>query len=514
VTDTSGLPISEELARARALIVAQREQIERQKQELALLKRELERLARKLFKKKSEKLDPQQLQLILDILSQAPELAQDEGPVEMDSGEVPVPEVRRKRGRRPLPRHLPRRRVLVDLSEAEKRCACGREKRVIGEARSEKLNYVPAVLEVVETVIPKYACPGCHDGVSMAAAPPQAFEKSLAAEGLLAHVVVSKYADHLPLHRQEVIFKRHGIDLPRSTLVGFVAQVAQVLEPIARELKRQVLQSDYLQTDDTSVVILDPDVGDGRFKGHFWTYVDPLSGQVVFDVTPTRERDGPAAFLLEFRGYLQADAYTGYDQLYRGGLRVELACWAHARRYFHEALESDKRAAVILELIQRLYRVEKQAAGSSAEQRRELRRAHARPVLDEIDHERSRLEAEVLPRSPLGEALRYLGNQWAALQRYLDDGRLQIDNNGAERQLRAVAVGRKNWLFAGSMPGAQRAALLYSLVQSCRLADVEPFRYLQDVLLRVASHPHGRIAELTPRGWAKTFGLETRSASA
>ena len=520
-SDTTGLPTPVEPSAAGAIIAAQQQLIdslrrdcESQKRELAFLKREFERLARKLFKKKSEKLDPRQLQLILDVLLQAPELAQDDGPVEMDSGEVPVPEPRRKRRRRELPEHLPRRRVVVDLSEAEKRCACGRQKQVIGEARSEKVDYVPAILEVVETVIPKYACPGCHDGVSMAAAPPQAFEKGLAAEGLLAHVVVSKYADHLPLHRQEGIFKRHGLDLPRSTLVGFVAQVAQVLEPIVLELKRQVLLSDYLQTDDTSVVILDPDVGDGRFKGHFWTYVDPLSGQVVFDVTPTRERDGPEQFLQDFRGYLQADAYGGYDQLYRGGLRVEVACWAHARRYFHESLESDQRAAIILDLIQKLYQVEKQARELAPEARLALRRQQAQPLLEQIDRERQRLGAEVLPRSPLGEALRYMTNQWTALQRYTEDGRLQIDNNGAERQLRAVAVGRKNWLFAGSMAGAHRAALLYSLIQGCRLAGVEPFRYLKDVLLRVATHPHSRIAELTPRAWAQAFGPNAQASAA
>jgi transposase len=487
---------------------------ERQRRELALLKRELDRLARKLFKKKSEKLDPRQLQLLLEILGQSPEMARDDEPVEMDSCEVPVREHRRKRTRRPLPKDLPRRRVLVDLSEAEKVCACGREKQVIGEARSEKIDYVPAMVEVVETVIPKYACPGCHDGVSMAKAPPQAFEKGLAAEGLLAHVVISKYADHLPLHRQEQIFKRHGLDLPRSTLVGFVAQVAQVLEPIVLELKRQVLKSDYLQTDDTSVVILDPDVGDGRFKGHFWTYLDPLLKQVVFDVTATREREGPEQFLREFRGFLQADAYTGYDQLYRGGQRVEVACWAHARRYFHESLESDKRAAIVLDLIQKLYQVEKQGRELAPGERLALRREQALPILAQIDDERRRLEAEVLPRSPLGEALRYLGNQWAALQRYTEDGRLEVDNNGAERQLRGVAVGRKNWLFAGSMPGAHRAALLYSLIQSCRLAGVEPFRYLRDVLLRVATHPHSRITELTPHGWAKTFGPNAQPSAA
>jgi len=510
-----------DLASARELLAAQQEQIrslrhdqERQQRQIQLLTRELERLVRRMFGKKSEKLDPAQLQLALELLSQAPELGEEEGPLEAASGEPAVREPRRKRGRRPLPKQLPRRRVVVDLDEAEKRCGCGTDKQVIGEAVSEKLNYVPAIVEVVQTVRPKYSCPRCHEGVSLAAAPPQAVDKSMAAEGLLAHVVVSKYADHLPLYRQERIFARHGLDLPRSTLVGFVAQTANALEPIGLELKRQVLKAGYLQTDDTSVVILDPEVGEGRFRGHFWVYLDPLDRQVVFDVTPTRERDGPERFLQDFRGYLQADAYTGYDQLYRSGARVEVACWAHARRYFVEALESDKRAAVILELVQKLYRVEKDARELDPGKRRQLRSERSVPALAEIERERHRLQQEVLPRSPLGEALRYVDNQWRALQRYTEDGRLQIDNNGAERQLRAVAVGRKNWLFAGSMDGAKRAALLYSLIHSCTLAGVEPFQYLQDVLLRVATHPHSRIAELTPLTWARTFGPNALSATA
>ena len=471
---------------------------ERQRRELALLKRELDRLARKLFKKKSEKLDPRQLQLLLEILGQSPEMARDDEPVEMDSCEVPVREHRRKRTRRPLPKDLPRRRVLVDLSEAEKVCACGREKQVIGEARSEKIDYVPATVEVVETVIPKYACPGCHDGVRMAKAPPQAFEKGLAAEGLLAHVVISKYADHLPLHRQEQIFKRHGLDLPRSTLVGFVAQVAQVLEPIVLELKRQVLKSDYLQTDDTSVVILDPDVGDGRFKGHFWTYLDPLSKQVVFDVTATREREGPEQFLREFRGFLQADAYTGYDQLYRGGQRVEVACWAHARRYFHESLESDKRAAIVLDLIQKLYQVEKQGRELAPEAAPGLA-PRAGPAPPGADRRRAPAargrgaatltpgRGPALPGQPMGRP--------AALHR----GRTPRDRQ-QRRRAPAARRGRRPQELALRRQHARRTPRrpLYSLIQSCRLAGVEPFRYLRDVLLRVATHPHSRIAELTP----------------
>jgi transposase len=244
----------------------------------------------------------------------------------------------------------------------------------------------------------------------------------------------------------------------------------------------------------------------GTFKGRVWTYLDPLAKQVVFDATPTHERDGPEAFLGGFRGHLQADAYAGYDALFRSGRIVEVACWAHARRRFVEALPSDARAATIVSLIQRLYEVERDAKGLDPGARQALRRDRSAPLLDELDQERKRLGTEVLPKSALGEALGYLNNQWDALQRFLEDGRLRVDNNGAEYQLRAVAVGRKNWMFAGSMNGAHRAALLYSLVQSCRLVGIDPFAYLRDVLIRVATHPQSRIAELTPKGWAAAFG--------
>jgi transposase len=369
---------------------------------------------------------------------------------------------------------------------------------------SEKLEYEPASFVVIETVRPKYACPHCHEGVIEAPAPPQAVEKSLAGEGLLAHVVVSKYVDHLPLHRLEGIFARERLDLPRSTLCGWVADVATALTPIGEQLRREVVAADYLQTDDTTITVLD-DRG-GSFKGRVWTYLDPLTNQVVFDATTTHERDGPAAFLAEFRGALQADAYCGYDALYQGGRVIEIGCWAHARRRFVEAFLIDTSAALMIALIQQLYQVEHAAAEFDPAARRALRQEQSVPLLAKIDAERQALGRIVLPKSPLGDAIRYLTNQWPALQRYVDDGRVAIDNNRAENQLRLVAVGRKNWLFAGSFEGARRAALLYSLVQSCKLIDVSPYLYLKDVLLRLATHPHRLLDQLTPRGWARTFG--------
>ncbi|MGH8443318.1 MAG: IS66 family transposase [Nevskiaceae bacterium] len=493
-----------ELAAAQAVIATLRAELTVMQRENASLRRELDILCRRLYGKKSEQVDPRQLQLALAQLANEPGAVTE--PLEMDSGETPVRGHARRRptGRRPLPASLPRHRVQIDVDEADKHCACGADKTRIGEAVSEKLEYTPASFSVIVTARAKYACPRCHDGVVEAPAPPQAIEKSLAAEGLLAHVIVSKYQDHLPLHRLERIFAREGIDLPRSTLCGWVADVATALTPIGDQLRRDVLAATYLQTDDTSVTVLDDPTG--SYKGRLWTYLDPLARQVVFDATRTHERDGPEAFLAPFTGKLQADAYTGYDALYARGRITEIGCWAHGRRRFVDAFLADGSAARMVALIQQLYQVEHTAADMTPEARTACRQQQAVPLLAAIKTLRDELATTALPKSPVGGAVRYLTNQWDALQRYVDDGRLAIDNNRAENQLRVVAVGRKNWLFAGSFDGATRAALLYSLVQSCTLVGLSPFTYLKDVLLRVATHPHQRLDQLTPRGWAATFG--------
>lgn len=495
-----------DLAEAREIIAGLQQRLVYVEREKLLVQHKLEVLLRRVFGRRSEKIDPNQLQLMLEIV-QAQGIP-GEAAVEADSGEQ-LPQERRERkkarghGRQVLPADLPRRVEVVDLPEAERTCGrCGREKTVIGHEVSEKMEYVPADYHVVQIKRVKRACPSGHE-VTLAPAPPQAVEKSLAAEGLLAHVVVSKYADHLPLYRQEGILARHGVSLSRSTQCDWVRQVARACEPIAEEIKRQILTADYLQTDDTSVVVLGGP--EGSFKGRLWTYLDPLARQVVFEATATHERDGPEAFLSSFRGYLQADAYKGYDALYSSGRIVEVACWAHGRRRFKDALDTEPRAATMLALVQQLYAVEDEAKDLSADQRRALRQERSLPVLSKIDELRRALLADVLPKSPLGEALRYLDNQWAPLQRFVEDGRLAIDNNRAENQLRIVAVGRKNWLFAGSLKGAHWTATLYSLVQSCRLVGVDPFLYFRDVLRRLPTHPHRFIGQLTPRGWSETF---------
>jgi transposase len=502
-SESEAVPEPRDLAEARELIATLQKQLHHLQREKQLLQHELEKLCRQMFGKRSEKVDPNQLRLAM-------EMAEfhgipGTGALEADSGER-VPRERRKpraHGRQVLPAELPRRVETVDVPEAERVCGhCGQEKAVIGHEVSEKLEYVPASFHVIQTRRVKRACSAGH-GVTVAASAPQAVEKSMAAEGLLAQVVVSKYADHLPLHRQEGILARHGVSLSRSTQCDWVKDVARACAPITEEIKRQILATDYLQTDDTPVVVLGG--VDGSYKGRLWTYLDPLGGQVVFEATATHERAGPAAFLASFRGYLQADAYKGYDALYASGRILEVACWAHGRRRFKEALDTDPRAAAVLALVQQLYRVEDEAESLSADQRRGLRQERSLPILNEIDELRRKLESTTLPKSPLGDALRYLDNQWAPLGRFVEDGRLRIDNNGAENQLRIVAVGRKNWLFAGSLEGARWTAILYSLVQSCRLVGVDPFLYFRDVLRRLPTHPQRLIAELTPRAWADSY---------
>jgi transposase len=509
VDDARGVPEIEDLETARALIATLHEEVTTLRREKASLQHQLDVLCRRLFGKKADRVDPRQLQLALEQLANEPGPVTE--PIEMDSGETPVRGHARRRptGRRPLPAHLPRRRLELDVAEADKQCACGHAKTRIGETVAEKLEYEPARFVVIQTVRAKYACPHCHDGVVEAPAPPQAVEKSLAGEGLLAHVVVSKYVDHLPLHRLAGIFGRDGVDLSRATLCDWVADTATALTPIAEELRAQVVATSYLQTDDTTITVLGDD--GGSYKGRLWTYLDPLGQQVVFDATPTHEGDGPARFLSTFSGKLQADAYAGYDALYASGRVFEVGCWAHVRRKFVDAFTTDARAALIVALIQQLYQVERAGTDLDVAGRQALRQTESVPLLAKIDAARQELAASVLPKSPLGDALGYLNNQWAALQRYVDDSRLSIDNNRAENQLRVVAVGRKNWLFAGSFEGARRAAVLYSLVQSCKLIDVPPFDYFKDVLLRVATHSQRLISELTPKGWATSF---RRSAAA
>jgi transposase len=474
--------------------------IEKLTHELALFRRYL-------YGRRSERLTLDPAQLLLEFASWLKTMAAEAPAAAASTPEAPPPaRPGPGHGRRRLPALLPRRRVEHALPDEQDTCAaCGARLVKIGEETSEQLDYQPASLFVTEHVRFKYACPGCEESVVTSPLPAQPIDKGKPGPGLLAQVVTAKYADHLPLNRQVDIFARHGVDLSRQTLCDWVAAAADLLEPIYEDLTASVLGSQVIHTDDTTVPVQDPTRTQTR-DGRLWVYVgDREPADLVYDYTPTRSRAGPIAFLGAFRGYLQADAYAGYDALYATGRVIEVGGWAHARRYFWEAKATDTpRALTALGFIQALYRVEAEAKDLAADARRVRRQAEARPVLERFRPWLDEQVGVVLPKSPIGEAVTYARAQWTALTRYLEDGALAIDNNAAERALRRVVTGRKNWLFCGSDVGGTRAAILYSVVATCKAHGIDPWAYLRDVLERIPTHPNRRRSELLPRHWKPT----------
>jgi len=472
-------------------------------QRLEKLTHELALLRRYLYGRRSEQLDPGQLLLEFASWATALNAAPPTPPAAAGPGAAGPARPRPGHGRTPLPAFLPRQRVEHALPDAQCTCAaCGARLVKIGEETSEQLDYTPASLFVTEHVRFTYACRACEDHLVTSPLPAQPIDKGRPGPGLLAQVITAKYADHLPLNRQGDIFARHGVDLSRQTLCDWVAAAAELLEPVYRDLQARVLGGKVIHTDDTPVPVQDRTRTQTR-AGRLWVYVgDAHPADLVYDYSATRSRAGPLAFLGDFRGYLQADAYAGYDALYATGRVVEVGCWAHARRYFWEAKDSDAaRALPALGVIQQLYRVETEAKPLDAAARRALRQAQAPPVLERFKAWLDEQAGVVLPKSPIGEAVHYARAQWTALTRYLEDGDLTIDNNASERALRRVVTGRKNWLFCGSDAGGQRAAILYSIVATCKAHGIDAWAYLRDVLARISTHPNRRRAELLPRHW-------------
>lgn len=412
---------------------------------------------------------------------------------------------KKPRGRQALPRHLKRERIVHDLAEADKHCAaCGEDLRRIGEEVSERYEYIPAQMAVIEDACQKYAC-ACK--IVTAAKPLQPIEKSTASASVLAQVIVSKVADHLPLHRQAKMFRRFGIELADQTLCGWLRQSAELLEPLYGRAKAFVFSSKVVGTDDTPVKVLDRSLPHTR-KGRFWPYMgDREHRAVVYDYTPTRERAGPEKFLVGYKGYLQLDAYPAYDAFFLepGRGLVEVGCWAHARRHAFQARETDPaRMGAVLAYIGQLYALEKRArkAGIRGEDLRLLRQEAARPAIGDLHAYLRKIQDELLPKSDAGQAVAYILKNWTALTRYLDDGELPIDNNRTERSLRGIAVGRNNWTFLGSDRGGKTMAILRSFVSSCELNQLDPFAWFRDVLARIPSHSIQKLDELLPHNWA------------
>ena len=458
--------------------------------------------------RKSEQLSADQLALFAALWEARQKERQEATPANDDddqntmSGATPQPK-KSGGGRQALPRHLKRERIVRDLADHEKHCAqCAQNLRRIGEETSERYKYVPASLTVIEEVCLKYAC-SCT--IRTAGKPSQPIEKSNAGASLLAQVIVGKFADHLPLHRQEKIFRRHGAEISRKTMCGWLAQCADLLDPLYTVAKEVLFRSRVIGTDDTSVKVLDRKLPFAR-TGRIWPYYgDEEHPVVLYDYTATRERAGPERFLKAYRGHLQADAYGGYDAFFKDPARglIEVGCMAHCRRYFHKALESDQvRMGPALLLIAQLYKVEDRARGLSAQERLRLRQFESRVILDRLRDYLLEIQPEVLPKSPEGRAARYALKNWTALTRYAEDGNLPIDNNRTEGTIRGIAVGRNNWIFFGSDNGGRTAAVLRSFIASAERAGVDPFAWFKDVLTRIADHPITRLAELLPHRWS------------
>ncbi len=398
---------------------------------------------------------------------------------------------------------LPHFRHELELIAEERTCdSCGRAREQIGHDETKVLQFVPAQLEVHVYSRPKFACRYCKDRVVSPPPPQRPIARGIAGPGLIAQIVVSKYGDHQPLYRQEDFFARCGLHIPRSTQCDWIRASAELLRPLYEHLKQLVLQSPVLWTDDTTVTVLTGDEQGSR-TARFWTYIAEKHPYTVYDFTDTRSRDGPANFLAGFEGYLHADAYAGYDHIYLGSDNrvIEVACWAHARRKFFEARhDAPKDAHQILEWVRQLYAIEIQARGLSVASRQELRAVEAIPVLNRIETYLQEWQERVLPKSDTALAIGYALNQWPALRRYTEDGRLSIDNNVSERTLRHQAIGRKNWLFIGGPQAGPRAAVLYSILHSAKRHHIEPWAYLQDLLLRL----HGdddQLDDMLPDRW-------------
>jgi len=491
-------------------ILVQREQLHSKDEQLAWRQAEIERLKlliaklrRMQFGRRSEKLERQieQLELQLDGLETAPAEKTVASPTPGAAGQAadigkPV--------RRPLPAHLPREVRKILPKEAA--CPdCGGELKALGEDVSEMLEYVPAHFQVIRQVRPKLACPRC-DKIVQVEAPSRSIARGLAGPGLLAHVLVSKYCDHLPLYRQEEIYARVGVELERATLADWVGGASQLLAPLVETLRRHVMSATKLHADHTPVPVLAP--GLGRTKtGRLWTYVrddrpagDATPPGVWFAYSPDRKGVHPQGHLIHFSGTLQADGYAGFDNVYETGRIREAACWAHVRRKFYDLQVAHKSpvAREALERIAALYAIESEIRGRPSNERREIRQTRGRPLLESLHEWLENCLTKLSQKSDTTAAVKYALGRWEALTRYAEDRCLEIDNNAAERALRAVALGRKNYLFAGSDAGGERAAALYSLIGTAKLNGLDPESYLRGVLSRIADHPINRIEELRP----------------
>lgn len=502
----------------KAMILASQSQIAvhkgviaRKEERIVQLEKLVADYKRAMFGARSEKVCPEQFELALEDIEAAQEMvhAEDEADDRQAAGK-PRP---RKANRGSLPKHLPRIEEVIEPESTL--CDCGCERHVIGEDVSERLDIVPAQFRIIVTRRPKYACRSCESGIVQAPAPAHLIPGGMPTEATVAHVIVSKYADHLPLYRQAQIYSRQGIDLDRSTLAAWVGRAAFELKPVYDALLADLKRSDKLFMDETKAPVLDP----GRRKtktGYFWALARddrPWGGDdppgVTFTYAPGRSGQYAEDILKGFSGTLQVDGYAGYNRLLRRPAQdIRLAyCWAHARRKLHEVAQTGTTpiADEGLKQIAALYRIEKDIRGQSPKARLAARQARSKPVIDEFETWLTTHRARVSAKSPLGEALKYIARYWDGLTLLLDDGRIEIDSNAVERTIRPIALNRKNALFAGHDAGAQNWAIIASLIETCKLNAVDPHAWMTNILTAIVNgHKQSQVDQLLPWNYAQT----------
>lgn len=504
-----------ELESHRQTLSEQADELRTRSERIEHLKLMVEKLRHLMFGTKSEKIVIKLEQFELELEDMETAQAESESAAERLS---PTQEPKGRPERKPLPEQLPRE---VFNYAPDRDCCpdCGSKLRQFGEDVSEQLEYVPESFKVIRHVRPKFSCTGC-DRVVEAPAPSRPIERGIAGPALLAHVIVSKFCDHLPLYRQSEIYARQGVPISRSTMAGWVGAASDLLDPLVDAIRKHVLGGRKLHADDTPMPVLSP--GSGKTKtGRLWTYVrdDRPAGEqtapaVWFAYSEDRKGEHPRQHLKMFKGALQADAYAGFHHLYGDDI-YEAACWAHARRKFHEihVAHASPTTTEALTRISALYAIEDEIRGKPADIRLNVRQTRARPLLDALRTWMEKILRSLSSKSETAGAIRYALSRWRALTRYSENGMLEIDNNAAERALRTVALGRKNFLFVGSDCGGERAAAMYSLIGSAKLNGLDPELYLRTVLAQIADHPISRIEQLLPWNLAPSNQIRTSQAA-
>ena len=424
--------------------------------------------------------------------------------LEQDDEIITIPEHSRKKpGRKGLPQDLPKRTIIHDIPEEDKLCLCGCQLEKIGEDTTQQLEYIPAVVQIIEHIKFKYACKNCEETIITAKLPPQPIPRSIATPGLLAHIIVSKYRDHLPLYRQEQIWNSFGVSLPRGMLSHWMIKVGALISPLLLLLKQRLISSNYIQADETTVQVLKEPDKKPSSKSYIWLYKTGIdeNGIAIYEYQPNRSGSHATNYLEDFSGFLQVDGYAGYNELAGRNNITLAACWAHARRYFVDIAKSSKnsKAMIAVNFINKLYKLEKQIKNESDAYKVKIRQEKSKPIIEKLLPFLKELYPKCPPKSNLAKAINYTLEREVPLKVFLNYGFINVDNNLAENKIRPFALGRKNWLFMNSVNGANASCNIYSLLETAKMNGLEPYNYFRYILEKIPRIKNNiELAELLP----------------